>query len=109
MFLSQLIFIPSMLLAGLMLPLSQLPEVFLAISKALPATHGMIALNGLAMGAAVDIDPWGSVIVLLVGGLVSFGLASFLFSWDSQNTTRRGHPLLALMALVPYIAAIFLI
>jgi ABC-2 type transport system permease protein len=107
-FLSQLVFLPSMLLAGLMLPLSQLPEAFLSISKVLPATHGMNAFNGLAMGLAADFEPWGSVGVLLVGGLLSFALASYLFSWDSQNSTRRGHPALAILALVPYLAAIFL-
>lgn len=107
-FLSQLVFLPSMLLAGLMLPLSQLPEAFLFISKVLPATHGMNAFNGLAMGLAADFEPWGSVLVLLVGGLLSFSLASYLFSWDSQNSTRRGHPALAVFALVPYLAAVFL-
>ncbi len=108
MVISQLVFLPSMLLAGLTLPLSQLPEAFLSISKVLPATHGMNAFNGLAMGIAADFEPWGSVGVLIVGGLLSFALASYLFSWDSQNSTRRGHPALAILALVPYLAAIFL-
>jgi len=108
-FLSQLVFLPSMLLAGLMLPISILPEAFLSISKMLPATHGMNAFNGLAMGVAADFDPWGSVAVLLAGGLFSFGLSSYLFSWDSQNSTRRGHPILAILALVPYLAGILLI
>ena len=109
MLVSQMVFIPSMLLAGLMLPLSQLPEAFLSISKMLPATHGMNAFNGLAMGNAADFNPWSSIAVLIVGGVVSFALASYLFSWDSQNSTRRGHPLLAILALVPYFAGILLI
>ncbi len=109
MFISQLVFIPSMLLSGLMLPLSQLPEAFLPIAKMLPATHGMNAFSGLAMGMTADFEPWASVVVLLVGGLFSFALASYLFSWDSQNSTRRGHPLLAILALVPYFAGILLI
>ena len=29
--------------------------------------------------------------------------------WDSRNTTRRGHRLLALLALVPYAVGIFLL
>jgi ABC-2 type transport system permease protein len=106
--LSQLVFLPSMLLAGLTIPLSQLPEAFLSISRLLPSTHGMNAFNELAMGNAADFEPWGSVAVLIVGGLLSFALASYLFSWDSQNSTRRGHPALAILALVPYLAAILL-
>lgn len=105
---TQLVFLPSMLLAGLMLPLSQLQEAFLSISKLLPATHGMNAFNGLAMGLASDFEPWRSEGVLFVGGLLSFALASYLFSWDSQNSTRRGHPALAVLALIPYLAAVFL-
>lgn len=107
--LSQLVFLPSMLLAGLTIPLSQLPEAFLSVSRLLPAMHGMNAFDGLAMGVATDLEPWSSVVVLLAGALFSFALASYLFSWDSQNSTRRGHPLLAILAMVPYFAGILLI
>jgi hypothetical protein len=69
----------------------------------------MNAFNGLAMGKQADFLPWGSVILLLLSGLLAFGLALYLFSWDSRNTARRGHPLLALLALAPYAAGIFLL
>ncbi len=105
---SQLIFVPSMLLGGLMLPFSMLPEIAGKFAQLLPATHAMNAFNGLAMGGSADFSPWGSVIVLSVGGLLAFGLAVYLFSWDSRNTTRRGHPLLALLVLLPYVIGIFL-
>ncbi len=105
---SQLIFIPSMLLGGLMIPYSMLPEAMGRISQLLPATQAMNAFRGLAMGQEADFSPWGSVIALLVSGLLAFGLAIYLFSWDSRNTARRGHPLLALLVLVPYAAGIFL-
>jgi hypothetical protein len=36
-------------------------------------------------------------------------LAIYLFNWDSKNKTRHGHPLMALLALAPYVAAIFLV
>jgi hypothetical protein len=47
--------------------------------------------------------------MLFVSGVLAFGLAVYLFSWDSRNTTRRGHPLLALLALLPYVIGIFLL
>ena len=31
-------------------------------------------------------------------GILAFGLAIYLFNWDSRNAARRGHPLLALLA-----------
>jgi hypothetical protein len=47
--------------------------------------------------------------MLLISGILAFGLAVYLFSWDSRNTTRRGHPLLALLVLLPYVLGIFLL
>ncbi len=49
------------------------------------------------------INPWISVVALGVSGLLAFGLAVYLFNWDSRNRVRRGHPALALLALVPFI------
>jgi len=106
---SQLIFVPSMLLGGLMLPSKMLPDIAGKIAQLLPATQAMNAFNGLAMGKVADFSPWGSVLVLLFSGLLAFGLANYLFSWDSRNTTRRGHPLLALLVLLPFALGIFLL
>jgi ABC-2 type transport system permease protein len=106
---SQLIFVPSMLLGGLMVPYSMLPSIAGKFAQLLPATQAMNALNGLAMGKTADFSPWGSVIMLLISGILAFGLSVYLFSWDSRNTTRRGHPLLALLVLLPYAVGIFLL
>ena len=103
---AQLVFIPSMLLGGMMLPYSMLPDLARKFAQLLPATHAMNALNGLAMGKVAAFSPWGSITILFVSGLLAFGLAVYLFSWDSRNTTRRGHPLLAVLVLLPYIAGL---
>lgn len=100
---SQLIYLPSMLLGGLMIPYNLLPVSIQRVSRLLPATQAMNAYNGLAMGRAADFSPWGSVAALLLGGALAFILALFLFSWDSRNTTRRAHPLLGLAAVLPYV------
>jgi hypothetical protein len=49
-----------------------------------------------------------SVIPLLMSGFMAFGLAVYLFSWDRRNSTRRGHPLLALLCLLPFVIGMFL-
>jgi ABC-2 type transport system permease protein len=105
---SQIIFVPSMLLGGLMLPYSMLPEIAGKFAQLLPATQAMNALNGLAMGGSADFSPWGSIIALLVSGLLAFGLAVYLFTWDNRNAARRGHPLMALLAFLPFVLGIFL-
>jgi ABC-2 type transport system permease protein len=106
---SQLIFVPSMILGGMMVPYSMLPKIAGKFAQLLPATQAMNAFNGLAMGKAAAFSPWGSVIILLASGVLAFGLAAYLFSWDSRNTTRRGHPLLALLVLLPGLLGIFLL
>ena len=106
---AQLIFIPSMLLSGIMMPYSMLPETASKVAQLLPATYAINAFRGLAQGLPADFDPWGSLIVLLAGGVLALGLALYLFNWDRRNTTQRGHPLLALLALLPYVVGILLL
>lgn len=100
--LSQLYFLPSMLIGGLMLPYSMLPRAAQIAAQLLPSTHAMNAFRGLAMDQGADFWPWGSVIILAAGGLTAFGLAYFLFRWDSRHTRRRLPVAAALLALVPY-------
>ncbi len=104
---SQVFFIPSILLAGMMIPFDMLPDAAGKIAQLLPATQAMNAFKGLAMGGVADFNPWGSVIALFVSGVLGFGLAVYLFSWDSRNTARRGHSLLALLFLLPFVISIF--
>lgn len=106
---SQLIFLPSMLLGGLMLPLSLLPASIRPVSALLPTTYAMQAFQGLAFGEKTILDPLVSLLILVASGLLAFGLAIYLFNWDSRNNARRGHPLLGLLVLVPYLAGILLL
>jgi ABC-2 type transport system permease protein len=106
---SQLIFLPSMLLGGLMLPYSMLPDALAKVGLLLPATYAMNAFQGLALNQGTAFNPLWSVLILLAGGILSFGLANYLFCWDSQNKTRRGQPALASLALLPYLLGMILL
>jgi ABC-2 type transport system permease protein len=105
---SQLIFLPSMLIGGLMLPISLLPKTIRPFSALLPTSHAMQAFLGLAYDQTTTFNPAVSLGVLLVSGVLAFGLAIYLFNWDSRNQARRGHPLMALLALAPFVVSIFL-
>jgi ABC-2 type transport system permease protein len=105
---SQLIFLPSMLLGGMMMPLSILPASVRPISLLLPTAHVMQAFTGLAYGQETVINPVTSLVIVAISGLLAFGLAAYLFNWDSRNSARRGHPALALLVLVPYLVGMFL-
>lgn len=106
---AQIIFLPSMILGGLMLPTSILPSALGKIALLIPTTYAMNAFRGLAMNLKPDFDPLWSIIILLLGGLFAFGLAIYLFCWDDTDTTKRQKAPLALIALLPYlVGAIFL-
>lgn len=105
---SQAIFLPSMIIGGIMIPLSMLPGAAGKAALLLPATHAMNAFNGLAMGGAADFSPWGSVLTLFVGGLVAFLLAWALFRWDNGGAEKRKPVALAALALAPYVVWLFL-
>ncbi|MCP5096645.1 MAG: ABC transporter permease [Chloroflexi bacterium] len=105
----QLLFLPSMLLGGLMMPFELLPEAAQKFAQLLPATHAMNALNGLVMEAGTAVfSPWGSIIALAVSGIVAFALALYLFRWDSHHAPRQKYNILALLAFAPYAIGIFL-
>ena len=105
---SQLIFLPSMLLGGLMMPLDVLPESVRRFSALLPPARAMQAYLGLAYNQPTVMGPLASVAVLLASGILAFGLAAYLFNWDNRNSARRGHPLMALLVLVPYVLGLLL-
>ena len=68
----------------------------------------MNAFIGLAMGRESAFSAWGSVAILAASALIAFGLAIFLFSWDSRNAKRRGSILLALLVFVPAVIGILI-
>lgn len=105
---SQLIYLPSILLGGLMIPIALMPESIQKFSGLIPSTYAMQAFFGLAYNQETVIDPLLAVGVLLASGILAFILAIYLFNWDSTNETRRASPLLALLILVPYVAAILI-
>jgi len=106
--LAQAIFLPSMLLSGMMVPLSMFSGPIAAIARLLPASHAMNAFNALAMGYSSDFNPIGSLLMLLVSGLVSFLLAHVFYNWDRRNTRNQGHPLFALLPLLPFLMGLFI-
>jgi ABC-type polysaccharide/polyol phosphate export permease len=95
-----------MLLSGLMMPYDILSASAQTFARLFPATYGMIGYKQLAYSGYPGTQGIAAIIILLTGGLLAFGLAIMMFNWDRHNTTRRFHPALALLALLPYIAGI---
>jgi ABC-2 type transport system permease protein len=105
---SQLIFLPSMLLGGLMVPLSLIPESIRPVALLLPASWSMQAFTALAYGRPAELDPLLSLVVLGASAVLGFGLAVYLFDWDRRNSSRRGHPVMGLLVMLPYVLGLLL-
>jgi ABC-2 type transport system permease protein len=105
---SQIFFLPSMILSGLMMPFDMLSPTMQRVSLLLPATHAMNAFRGLAYGWETSFSAVWSLVILLAGGLIAFALAVLLFQWDNHNPNRRLSPFLAILVLVPYLVSVFL-
>jgi ABC-2 type transport system permease protein len=101
---AQLIYIPSLILGGLMVPSSLLPAGLRRISLLLPATHSMKAFIGLGMPGSTEI-PWLSIGVLGASIAMSFGLAALLFEWDSRAQAPSRKAWAALLASAPFVVA----
>jgi ABC-2 type transport system permease protein len=100
---SQSIFLPSMILGGLMVPASMLSTGLYRVSLLLPTSYAMNAWRGLAFGLDASFDPRWALLVLFSSGLIAFILSIYLFNWDNKNQRRGHNPLLGLLALIPYV------
>lgn len=105
---SQLIFLPSMLIGGLMMPLDVLPEAVRPFSALLPTSHAMQLFTGWAYTQPTVFNLPVSAVALALSGILALALSIYLFNWDTRNQAHRGHPLLALLALAPYVASLLL-
>ncbi len=103
---AQLIFLPSMILGGLMMPTSILPEALGKLALLLPTTYAMHAFRGLAMGLPATFDPWAALFILVASGALAFGLALYLFNWDSNDASQSRPRWLGLLAAVPYLVGL---
>jgi len=109
MLLVQIIFVPAMMLGGLMFPHAGLPKTLGKIAMLLPTTYSMNAMRSLTLNQPVDFSTYWSIIILLVSGILSFGLALYLFKWDIHESNKLKSALMALIALLPYIAGMLLL
>jgi ABC-2 type transport system permease protein len=105
---SQLLFLPSMLLGGMMVPLDVLPESVRPFSALLPAAHAMELFTGWGYGREASFNLPASAVILASSGILAFLLSIYLFNWDTRNQARRGHPLMGLVAFLPYVVGALL-
>ena len=101
---SQLVYMPSFLLGGVMIPSELLPDGLQQIGWLLPSTHAMLAYRTLAYGETMAYHAGYGLLTLLLGACISWLLAGFLFRWDSHRNQPLRYPFLIVGAVLPYAA-----
>jgi ABC-2 type transport system permease protein len=99
---TQLIFLPSTMIGGIMFPTDLLPGSMKTISSLLPTSWAR-QLFDISYGTTSPTGSIWPIAILLAGGLLCFIISAFLFSWDSQVHDKRKNSLWALIVLIPYI------
>ena len=85
---SQIIFIPSMLIGGLMIPFNILPDSIKPFAMLLPSTHSMNLFRLYIYKSEPGITPALSFAVLAGTGIAAFILSLTFFRWDNRKTDR---------------------
>jgi ABC-2 type transport system permease protein len=105
--LAQLVFVPSVLLGGLMVPPELLPAEIARGALLLPATQAMRGLTALAMRSGpADLTALTPVLVLAVSIVLNLLLCRALFEWNARTGGARRFA--ALLAALPFLAAVVL-
>ncbi len=76
---SQAVFLPSLLLSGIMFPATMLPKPLMLLGRVFPATHVMHAFSGLAFGLETPYSPVLALAVCLGIGIAAGAAAFALF------------------------------
>lgn len=105
----QLVFLPSVMLGGLMVPSELIPDALATLARLLPATHAMNAFRGLAYGDPTGFSAVGSLVVLVAGAVLAVFLAVRLFAWDRRAEGRRVSPVWGALVLMPYLVGAVLL
>ncbi|MFA5815106.1 MAG: ABC transporter permease [Bacteroidales bacterium] len=100
---SQMIFLPSTMIGGIMIPASMLPGSLNRIAHLLPTSYAR-ELFDISLGAPLTPHVVWPIFVLLSSGILCFLMASLLFRWDSQVKYKKKNPLWGLVVIAPYVA-----
>jgi ABC-2 type transport system permease protein len=103
---AQAIYLPSVLLGGLMVPAEMIPESLTKVASLLPATQAIRAFSSFAYTTSPVLSVSGVSLLVLVSSIViNLVLCFMLFQWDAKPADKR-RLLFGLFALVPFVTGV---
>ncbi|MEI6100743.1 MAG: ABC transporter permease [Eubacteriales bacterium] len=77
---SMIVFLPSIMISGIMFPLKMLPEAVWNVARIFPATDAMQAFQGLVFGMQTQFDAGVSLGITAGIGIIAFALAIWRYN-----------------------------
>jgi ABC-2 type transport system permease protein len=85
---TMIIFLPSLLLSGIMFPAEMLPSALRLVGRLFPATYSLQSFFGLAYGLETSIDPYVSLFWVAAIAVLMFGVAFWRLNDLRKNEQR---------------------
>lgn len=102
--LGQSVFLPMLIIGGVAVPLSRLPEWAQIVSSFLPGRYSVQAIQTVFNGAGLGNATFSLAVLVIIGAAGGFA-ASRLFRWDAQERSAlHGRKAWVAAAVVPWIA-----
>lgn len=105
---NNLIFFPMMFLSGAALPLFMMPDWMKSLAHFLPATYVVEILQGIIFRGLGFTKLALPAAVLVLTGLLGFGLNSLLFRWESSEPIRKKNLFIAVGSILAIYLLVFL-
>lgn len=84
--LSQAVFLPSLMLSGIMFPTSMLPKPLIWLGNIFPSTHAMKAFSTLAYNIKTDYSGAGALTIVALTGLIAFIISIWRFQVSGRES-----------------------
>jgi len=82
---AQLIYLPSMMLSGIMVPKEMMPKKIIQISNVIPTTQLMNAMRKIAYNKTITVDNFHSIYILIGILVISYIISLNRFSYDNNK------------------------
>ena len=100
----QVIYLPMLILSGILLPVAFLPKALQMIGKSLPAYYVMTLCQNLMHGRTLGAGSGQALLALALTASLATFVAFELFKWDKDLPARQSAKLWTVAVLVPFIA-----
>ena len=99
----QPIYMAMLMLGGVVLPLSFLPEWLQVVTQFIPATYLSTGISGILQRGESLVQNWQALVALTLTTVVALFISTKLFRWEKEEKLRASAKLWVLVVLLPFL------